>query len=325
MGRLGLGCVQLGSVRAGMDVGTSIRLVRHAIDSGITWFDTADVYTGGTSELILGRALRGRRDGVQIATKGGYVFNATGRLSRTARLAAATAMRLRPRDRVAATGSPPRNQRYGPQDFDPRYLSTALDASLRRLRTDHIDVYMLHGFDAASVDHPLLSDELAQWALDVRQAGKIGRFGVAAETTEQAMVANRCPDFTATMVPYGLLDPDCGTTIIPEAHANGRTVIARGVLGAGLIGDVGRSRGHPKSAVVARVHEFAAQAGVEAVQLALWFVARRADVDVIIAGASSRRHIDELTRWFMTAPPRPGFVEEMDSALGSTRPGSDAA
>src|SRR4051812_9318058 len=72
--RLGFGCVNLGSAGGGRSVRSDVRLVREALDLGVRTFDTADAYGKGTSERILGRALRGRRDDAFVATKGGYLF-----------------------------------------------------------------------------------------------------------------------------------------------------------------------------------------------------------------------------------------------------------
>jgi aryl-alcohol dehydrogenase-like predicted oxidoreductase len=91
----------------------SVRAVRRALDLGVTFFDTADVYGAGHSEEVLGRALAGRRDEVAIATKWGNVFDP---------------------DTKVLTGS----------DISPAYVRRALEASLRRLGTDHVDLYQLH-------------------------------------------------------------------------------------------------------------------------------------------------------------------------------------
>src|SRR5687768_16463129 len=74
MSRVGLGCARLGSAAPGYGWRRSVHLVQSAIDADVTYFDTADAYQSGTSELVLGRALRGLRGAVSVATKGGYQF-----------------------------------------------------------------------------------------------------------------------------------------------------------------------------------------------------------------------------------------------------------
>src|SRR4051794_41601541 len=89
MTRIGLGCVGLGS-GADRRVADDVRLVRAAIDLGVTTFDTADVYGGGASEHVLGRAIGQRRDEVVVATKGGFVFRARPPVEQWARRRAKT-------------------------------------------------------------------------------------------------------------------------------------------------------------------------------------------------------------------------------------------
>ena len=91
MVRVGLGCVNLGS-STGTSERAGVRLVHAALDAGITLFDTADAYGAGASERVLGRALRGRREGVEIATKGGYCFEQRSMLEQRVRRLAAPAI-----------------------------------------------------------------------------------------------------------------------------------------------------------------------------------------------------------------------------------------
>ena len=120
---LGLGCWAIGGPFTNVDgvpVGwgdvddnESIRAIHRALDLGLNFFDTADVYGAGHSEETLGKALAGRRDEVVIATKFGNVFN-----SETRRMAG--------------------------EDGSPEYTRKALEASLRRLNTDYVDLYQFH-------------------------------------------------------------------------------------------------------------------------------------------------------------------------------------
>ena len=96
-----------------MDDAESIRAIHRAVELDVTLFDTADAYGTGHSEEILGKALRELRKDVVIATKGGFVYD---------------------REQRALTG----------EDYSPRYLRWALEASLRRLGTDYVDLYQLH-------------------------------------------------------------------------------------------------------------------------------------------------------------------------------------
>ena len=148
---LGLGCWAIGGPwtfngqPAGwgeVDVDESIRAIRHALELGVTLFDTADVYGCGHSERVLGRALAGRRDDVVIVTKVGNRF-----------------------DERTRTG--------GGNDVSPSYLRRACEASLRRLDTDRIDVYLIHDGLAAPEDVPAVVDVLEELVA----AGKLRWYG----------------------------------------------------------------------------------------------------------------------------------------------------
>jgi aryl-alcohol dehydrogenase-like predicted oxidoreductase len=137
---LGLGCWAIGGpyTSNGRPAGwgevnddESIRAIRHALDLGVTLFDTADVYGCGHSERVLGRALAGRRDEAVIVTKVGNLFDEQ---TRTA----------------------------GGSDLSPEHLRRACDASMRRLDTDRIDVYLIHNGFAGAQDVPAVVDVLEE-------------------------------------------------------------------------------------------------------------------------------------------------------------------
>jgi aryl-alcohol dehydrogenase-like predicted oxidoreductase len=291
MSELGLGCARLGSITAGAGWRESVRLVQHAVDRGVTYFDTADAYGAGTSERVLGQALRGRSHELTLATKGGYRFDERSIVETRARLAVGGVLR-----RVRPGGGPQGalggvGRAYDAQDFSPAYLTSALDASLRRLGTDHVDVYQLHGPRGAD------PDAVGEWSERMVSAGKIGRLGVGAETLDQAREWSSHRAVSTIQLPYGILDPEA-SGVIAEAHAAGRTVVARGVLGAGLLTDPdhpGRgSENAAKAAIADAIRALASARRLPVERLALWFVARRADVGTVVVGAGSRRHVDEL-------------------------------
>lgn len=136
---VGFGCWAIGGPMSGgrqpigwgvTDDAVSVAAIRRALDLGITFFDTADVYGGGHSELVLGEALAAHRDEVVIATKFGYTFDAEAKV---------------------VTGA----------DASPGYVRRACEASLRRLGTDRIDLYQLH-----QAELPLAEAELVMEALE---------------------------------------------------------------------------------------------------------------------------------------------------------------
>jgi aryl-alcohol dehydrogenase-like predicted oxidoreductase len=148
---MGLGCWAIGGPLwqgdrplgwGEVDDDESIRAVRRAVELGVTLFDTADLYGAGHSEEVLGRALTGHRDEVVIATKWGHTFDAVSR------------------------------QRTGP-DTTPGYLRKALEASLRRLGSDHIDLYQLHVAAAPPADALSLREVLDELVAE----GKLRAYG----------------------------------------------------------------------------------------------------------------------------------------------------
>jgi aryl-alcohol dehydrogenase-like predicted oxidoreductase len=167
---MGLGCWAIGGpFWAGndplgwgeVDDNESIRAIHRALDLGVTFFDTADVYGAGHSERVLGRALSGQRDRMVIATKFGLTFDETTR---------------------QVTGS----------DASPEYIRRACEASLRRLNTDYIDLYQFHiGIPAAEAGSVL--DALDELVTD----GLIRAYAWSTDDPECAHVFAERPSCTA--------------------------------------------------------------------------------------------------------------------------------
>jgi aryl-alcohol dehydrogenase-like predicted oxidoreductase len=196
---LGLGCAQWGR---SVDEATAERLVRAGLDEGVTLFDTADTYGGGASEETLGRALRGVRDRVVVATKFRW-----------------------------ATGK-------GPNDHGASrvHLRAAVEASLRRLGTDRIDLYQLHAPDPGT---PI--EETLAALDDLVTAGKVLYTGSAnfpgwrlVDADLRAAAAGRTA-FAGTQVPYSLLDRRAEAEVLPAARHCGVGVLACLVLGRGYL------------------------------------------------------------------------------------------
>jgi aryl-alcohol dehydrogenase-like predicted oxidoreductase len=204
---LGLGCWAIGGpwTSGGRPAGwgevdddESIRAIRHALDLGVTLFDTADVYGCGHSERVLGRALAGRRDDVVIVTKVGNVFDEQ---TRTA----------------------------GGKDLSPAYLRRACDASLRRLDTDLIDVYLIHDGLAGPEDVPAVVDTLEELVA----AGKLRWYGSSVSDPEIVRAMAEGPHMVASQHELSVLRGELETLSVAEdlglASLN-RTPLAMGLL-----------------------------------------------------------------------------------------------
>lgn len=170
---MGLGCWAIGGpfIDSGgnpvgwsqVDDNESIRAIHRALELGVTFFDTADVYGAGHSEEILGRALAGKRDQVVIATKFGNTFDSA---------------------QKQITG----------QDASPEYVRQALEASLRRLNTDYIDLYQLHIWEYPPEEAGPTREVLEELV----EAGKIRGYGWSTDRLESVQVFAEGPNCIAT-------------------------------------------------------------------------------------------------------------------------------
>ena len=288
--RIGFGCVSLGSVSGGRSWGADAGLVREAVERGVTVFDTADAYANGSSERILGDGTKGRRSGLVLATKGGYRFRDRRRPEQEARkLAKAVLQRVRPVSGGGGwwwSGSGPGS--YDAQDFSSGYLHAAVDASLGRLRTDHIDVFQLHGPRQVT---PELIGQLG----DLVAAGKVRRFGIGAESVAAAAAWVGVDGIEVIQLPFGILDPEAADQVIPAATARGIEVWVRGVFGGGLFATADRglpqSQTEPKRELIAELRGVAQQAGLDIYRLAFGYVAAVPGVSTMLLGMSSSEHL----------------------------------
>lgn len=303
--QLGMGCVKLGSVGALHSSGSARRLVRDAVDAGVRFFDTADAYGSGLSEATLGEALAPVRDEVVVATKVGYLFNERSRLAQLTRRAAGGAVRRLdkvlpwPRPQVNAAGAA-----YSQQDFSAAYVREAVIGSLRRLRTDHLDLLQFHGPPAP--DRCALP-EIVDRLID---EGLIRYFGIGCERLEIAEAWVDVPGLTSIQLGFGVLDPEAAVDLIPRARRAGVGIIARGVLGGGLLAQL--IRGHPTNLDAARskrlrqLVEFATAHGTDMMQLAVWYGLYRSQVDAILLGISSSAQLEADVR--MVKQPLPSVT-----------------
>lgn len=195
--RIGLGTWAIGGwMWGGTDEAQSIATIRAAVDSGINLIDTAPVYGFGRSEEIVGKALQGLRDKAVIATKAGLDWP-DGKVRRNA-----TATRIR----------------------------AEVEDSLRRLRTDHIDIYQIHWPDPL-VPH----DETAAQLEKLRQEGKILAIGVSNYSPSQMKGFSHNAPLATVQPPYNLFERDIEKDVLPYARQHGLAVLAYGALCRGLL------------------------------------------------------------------------------------------
>lgn len=229
---LGFGCASLGSRVSAAD---GARALAAALDAGVTWIDLAPVYGGGAAEEIAAGVIRGRRDRVQIASKAGLALaGGTGgglrrHLMPLARkaiglLGAGAAAKLR--------GAAPKANARLP--LTPELLATSLEASLRRLGTDHLDLFALHGVTAEEVGR----EEILRALGDLRAAGKVRAFAVAGD--QAAAAAALAHPYCVLQLPLPpLATPGdaageaAGVQLLARARAAGKGLVTHSVFGPG--------------------------------------------------------------------------------------------
>ena len=295
--RLGFGCVNLGSASGGTSRREQVRLVAEAVDRGVAVFDTADVYGSGASERVLGEGIGRRRAEVIVATKAGYVFREKSSVEQSARRMAKTVLdRVRP-----DTGQSPGGGAgaYAAQDFSPAHLRAAVDGSLRRLRTDYLDVLQLHG------PHDVRPEVLGELH-DLVEAGKVRRFGVGAESVAEGAAWVPVEGVEIVQVPFGVLDPQARDDVLPIAARHAVEVWARGVLGGGVLKAAAEGRAavreDPNWPLIERVMQLSRRTGIDLMALAVGFVRAHPGVSTVLTGISARDHLLRNLD-LMAAPP----------------------
>ncbi|OMI89784.1 aldo/keto reductase [Streptomyces sp. M1013] len=200
--RIGLGVMGMSAfyTGAGRDETESIRTIRRAVDLGVTHLDTAEVYGPYVNEELLGRAIKGRRDEVVLATKFGLVSH---------------------------TGRP------GP-DSTPANIHTAVDGSLRRLGTDRIDLYYQHRVDP---DTPI--EETVGALSELVEAGKVLHIGLSEAAAATVRRAHAVHPVAAVQSEYSLWTRDPEAEVLPTLRELGIGLVPYAPLGHGfLTGDI---------------------------------------------------------------------------------------
>jgi aryl-alcohol dehydrogenase-like predicted oxidoreductase len=287
---VGLGCNNFGGDRIGLEA--SRKVIHKALDTGITLIDTADVYgSRGESETIIGQCLGDRRKDIVLATKCGLPMDGAGALKGASR----------------------------------RYIMSAIDASLKRLRTDWIDLYYIHRPDPLT---PI--GETLRTLDDLVRAGKVRYTGCSGYAAWQVVEAqwtakhHNMNHFITCQDEYNVLKRGLESTLEPAMQAYGLGLIPHTPLAAGLLsGKYQRNAPLPQGAritrekrqadrwisdsnweIVERLTAFCEARGHTLLELAMSWLASRPLVSSIIAGATSPEQVELNARaveWQLTA------------------------
>src|SRR3954447_22631226 len=272
---IGLGCMGMSEFYGRADEGEAVATIHRALDLGVTFLDTADMYGPFTNEQLVGRAIAERRDEVVLATKFANVRGANG-------------------ERLGIRG-------------DAEYVRQACDASLERLGVDHIDLYYQHRVDTKT---PI--EETVGAMAELVEAGKVRHLGLSEAAPATIRRAHAVPPIPPLQTEYSLWSRDPEDEILPTLRELGIGFVAYSPLGRGFLSGAITSlddlddddfrRVNPRFQgenfqrnldLVERVREIAAAKGVTPSQLALAWVLAQGDDIVPIPGTKRVRYLEE--------------------------------
>ncbi|MGZ0147245.1 aldo/keto reductase [Kribbella sp. WER1] len=197
--RLGLGCMGMSFAYGAADDNESVATLHRALDLGVTFLDTADMYGAGANEELVGQAIADRRDEVFLATKFGIV------------------------------GDPRHPERRG-INGSPEYVRSAIDASLQRLGVDHVDLYYQHRMDPAV---PI--EETVGAMAELVTAGKVRYLGLSEASAETIRRAHAVHPITAVQSEWSLFSRDIEESVLPACRELGIGIVPYSPLGRGML------------------------------------------------------------------------------------------
>jgi L-galactose dehydrogenase len=256
---VGFGASPLGDVFGRTDPAQTVAAVHHAVECGINLFDVSPYYGLTLAEARLGEALEGRREKVVLATKCG---------------------------------------RYGADEFDfsAQRITAGLEDSLRRLRTDHVDLLQAHDVEFAHIDQ--IVEETVPALRKLQQQGKARHIGITGLSLKNlTAVAERVDvDCMISYCRYNLMVSDLDEELMPFAFEHGIGIINASPLHMGILTAHGPAAWHPASAEVIqagrRVVELCEAHGVDAPQLALHYCLQHPHVASTLVGMATRAQVD---------------------------------
>src|SRR3954467_15368217 len=272
---IGLGCMGMSEFYVGGSEAESVATIHHALDRGVTFLDTADMYGWGANEELVGRAIADRRNEVFLATKFGNVRGPNGEF-------------------LGIRG-------------DPEYVRSACEASLKRLNVDVIDLYYQH-----RVDQSVPIEDTVGEMSRLKEEGKVRFLGLSEAAPRTIRAAYATSPITAVQTELSLWSRDAEAEVLPTVRELGIGYVAYSPLGRGFLTGQFKSpddfpeddtrRNHPRFQgenfekniqLVREVESMAREKGCTTAQLALAWVLAQGDDIVTIPGTKHVRYLDE--------------------------------
>ncbi|CAI9677094.1 aldo/keto reductase [Elizabethkingia anophelis] len=277
---IGLGCMGMSFAYGQADEQESIRTLYKALDSGINFWDTADMYANGKNEELISKVLVPNRDKIFIATKFGFRF---------------------------------KNNEAGPSnsantyfDGSPEWIRQAVDNSLRRLKIDTIDLYYAH-----RIDPNVPVEETVGAMAELVKAGKVRYLGLSEASAESIRKANAIHPIAALQSEYSLLTRDVEESILPVVRELGISLVPYSPLARGLFNNINEVQQLEESdfrkslpryqeaylennkSLAKELNELAASKGITGSQLALAWVLAQGDDIIPIPGTKRVKYLEQ--------------------------------
>ncbi|MBO9690646.1 aldo/keto reductase [Chryseobacterium sp.] len=277
---IGLGCMGMSFAYGHADEQESINTLHRALDLGVNFWDTADMYAAGENEKLISKVLVPNRDKIFIATKFGFRF----------------------KDGTASHSGAPGTY----FDGSPEWIRQAVDLSLQRLKIDTIDLYYAH-----RIDPNVPVEETVGAMAELVKAGKVKYLGLSEASAESIIKANKIHPIAALQSEYSILTKDVEKEILPTIRELGISLVPYSPLARGLftniydaqnLGDDDFRKSLPRyqqeylennTKLANEINEFAASKGVKGTQLALAWVLNQGDDIIPIPGTKRIKYLEE--------------------------------
>lgn len=281
----------------------SLKTLEAACDAGINFFDTADMYSQGESEILVGKAFRKNRDKVFIATKGGYCLPKRNRLIQFIKPFAKPIVRALGLRRRAVPASLAVTVS---QDFSPDYLRGAVEASLQRLQSDYIDLYQMHSPPREELTAARIQDALGLLAR-LKTEGKIREYGIALDSVYDAEHCLDMEGLASLQMPFGLMDLQAlEDGVFDKVSERELGIIARGCFGGGALKqsltEADLRSVEPQWERALQIKRIAEQMQRSPLEAALQFALSIERISVTILGMRTPEHVATNLQYYAAKP-----------------------